>query len=290
VDPLVVLFGLGVGLLVGLTGIGGGSLMTPLLILAAGVPPTVAIGTDLAYGALTKTLGGWRVWRAGQVDLALSGWLAVGSVPGALLGVLALERAPWLTREGLLVAIAGALLVAAVGLLGRALLLPGADLRERIAVPLAPRTKALAAGFGLVLGALVGLTSVGSGALIGLVLILVFRLVPHRVVGTDVFHAAVLLWVAGAAHWVGGNVDVVLMLTILAGSLPGVWIGTALLGRVPARGLRPALGCVLLGSALGVLSKAGASVPAAAVVGLPTAAGAAAYLAHRLRRPEVATA
>src|SRR3954451_5059210 len=91
-DPLVVLFGLGVGVLVGLTGIGGGSLMTPLLILAAGIKPTVAIGTDLAYGAVTKTLGGWRVWRGGHVDVTLSKWLATGSVPGSLIGVFLLDR------------------------------------------------------------------------------------------------------------------------------------------------------------------------------------------------------
>src|SRR6059058_3648843 len=91
-DPLVIVFGLGVGVLVGLTGIGGGSLMTPLLIVVAGIKPTVAIGTDLAYGAITKTLGGWRVWRDGEVDLTLSKWLAVGSVPGSLAGVIILAR------------------------------------------------------------------------------------------------------------------------------------------------------------------------------------------------------
>src|SRR5437763_11580798 len=91
-DPLIIAFGLGVGVLIGLTGIGGGSLMTPLLIVVAGINPTVAIGTDLAYGAITKTLGGWRVWRGGQVDMALSAWLACGSVPGSLLGVALLDR------------------------------------------------------------------------------------------------------------------------------------------------------------------------------------------------------
>ena len=90
-DPLVIVFGLGVGILIGLTGIGGGSLMTPLLILFAGVQPVVAIGTDLAYGAITKTLGGWRHVRSGHVDLGLSKWLAFGSVPGSIAGVLAVD-------------------------------------------------------------------------------------------------------------------------------------------------------------------------------------------------------
>src|SRR5437763_2669282 len=90
-DPLIIAFGLGVGVLIGLTGNGGGSLMTPLLIVVAGIKPTVAIGTDLAYGAITKTLGGWRVWRDGQVDMTLSKWLAFGSVPGSVGGVILLS-------------------------------------------------------------------------------------------------------------------------------------------------------------------------------------------------------
>src|SRR3954465_3196278 len=91
-DPLVILFGLGVGVLIGLTGIGGGSLMTPLLILVVGVQPVVAIGTDLAYGAITKTVGGWRHLRSGTVDLGVSKWMAFGSVPGSIAGVFLLER------------------------------------------------------------------------------------------------------------------------------------------------------------------------------------------------------
>jgi uncharacterized protein len=91
IDPLVVAFGLGVGILIGLTGIGGGSLMTPLLVLVVGVQPVVAIGTDLAYGAITKTVGGWRRLRSGAVDRGVSKWLALGSVPGSITGVLAVD-------------------------------------------------------------------------------------------------------------------------------------------------------------------------------------------------------
>jgi uncharacterized protein len=277
-----------VGILVGLTGIGGGSLMTPLLILVAGYSPAVAIGTDLAYGAVTKTLGGWRCWRQGLVDMRLSTWLAVGSVPGALIGVWTLERLeaaygeafePWL-----LGALAGALLIVALSILARALFMPRAVAQERDSASLDGRRRALTAGIGLVLGFILGLTSVGSGALIGLALILVFKLTPRRVVGTDVFHAAVLLWTAGLAHWAGGNVDFALMGTILVGSLPGVWIGTSLLGRVPVAGLRPALGVVLLAAALGVLSKAGVDVPLAVLVGAPLLVGAGAWMLHQRRR------
>ena len=137
------------------------------------------------------------------------------------------------------------------------------------------------------LGLILGVTSVGSGALIGLALILVFQLTPHRVVGTDVFHAAILLWAAGLAHIVSGNVDFVLMGTILIGSLPGVWLGAHLIDKVPANALRPALGCVLLASALGVLTKAGADVPPAVLIGVPLAVGAGAYLLQRSRGPIV---
>jgi len=286
-DPMVIAFGLGVGVLVGLTGIGGGSLMTPLLIIFAGVSPVVAIGTDLAYGAVTKTVGGWRHLRKGTVDLGVSKWLAVGSVPGSLLGVVAVNRLHERYGSGfddtLLYAIAAALIVVAVTVLTRALFMPKLLDRERHTVVLSPGVRAGAAGLGFVLGGLVGMTSVGSGALIGLALILVFRLTPHRVVGTDVFHAAVLLWSAGLAHWVTGNVDLVLMANILLGSLPGVVIGTALITKVPASGLRPALGCVLLGSALGVLTKAGVELSAAVIVGVPAGAGVLAFALHRVR-------
>jgi hypothetical protein len=278
-DPIYILFGLGVGILVGLTGIGGGSLMTPLLLLAGGVSPAVAIGTDLAYGAVTKTVGGWRHLRSGTVDLGVSKWLAVGSVPGSLAGVAAVDL---VATDALLVFVAMALLIAALGILARAFMRTP---RERETVEMDTRRRLGAVGLGVVLGFLVGLTSVGSGALIGLVLILIFRLTPHRVVGTDVFHAAILLWTAGIAHGLAGNVDYVLAATILLGSIPGVWIGTALLPRVPAAGLRPALGCVLLAAALGVLSKAGLDVPATAIVGVPAAIGLVAYVVHRLRTP-----
>ncbi|MEA2304074.1 MAG: uncharacterized protein QOH43_1354 [Solirubrobacteraceae bacterium] len=287
-DPTIICFGLGVGILVGLTGIGGGSLMTPLLVLFAGVQPVVAIGTDLAYGAITKTLGGWRHWRKGTVDVGVSKWLAVGSVPGSLLGVLIVNRLHDAYGTGfdtkLLVGIAAALFVVSGSILFRALFMPRLVERERESVVLTTGVRAGAAGIGFVLGLLVGGTSVGSGALIGLALILVFRLTPHRVVGTDVFHAAVLLWTAGLAHWATGNVDLALMANILVGSLPGVWIGTALISRVPAGGLRPALGCVLLGSALGVLSKAGADVPGWLIVAAPVAVGLCAAVLHRARR------
>src|SRR5215216_3935535 len=118
-DPLIVVFGLGVGVLVGLTGIGGGSLMTPLLLIVIGTQPHVAVGTDIAYGALTKTVGGWRHLRSGTVDLGVSKWLAFGSVPGALAGVTLLERLD-LDVSVVLALVAGALMIVSLAVLARA--------------------------------------------------------------------------------------------------------------------------------------------------------------------------
>jgi uncharacterized membrane protein YfcA len=287
-DPLVVFFGLGVGILVGLTGIGGGSLMTPLLILVGGIPPVVAIGTDLAYGAVTKTVGGYRVFRQGQVDLKLSTWLAFGSLPASLVGVWTIDRLHDAYGDSfepyLLGALAVALVLVSVGILVRALFMPDAIAQERESADLSGRRRWLTVAIGAVLGFILGLTSVGSGALIGLALIMVFKLSPRRVVGTDVFHAAVLLWTAGIAHWAGGNVDFGLMGTILLGSIPGVWIGTGLLPRIPVDALRPTLGIVLLAASLGIASKAGVAMPIAVLVGVPIAVGLLVFMLHR-RRP-----
>jgi uncharacterized membrane protein YfcA len=284
VDPLVILFGLGVGMLVGLTGIGGGSLMTPLLVIVIGTKTTVAVGTDIAYGALTKTIGGWRHWRSGTVDMTLSKWLAFGSVPGSVAGVALVAKVHALHGKGLLYGVACALLLTAVATISRALFVP--EPKERHAVPMEGMVRYGAIALGFVLGFILGVTSVGSGALVGLALILVFRLTPHRVVGTDVLHAAIMLWAAGLAELVVGNIDYGLMGTILIGSVPGVLIGERLARVIPAAGLRPALGAVMLGSGLGVLSKAGVDISPWLIVGGPAAVGVAAYALYR-RRPRV---
>ncbi len=282
-DPLIIAFGLGVGILVGLTGIGGGSLMTPLLLIVIGTQPVVAIGTDIAYGALTKTVGGWQHFRNNTVDLGTATWLAFGSVPGSIGGVILVESLPSPPDTALLWGVAAALAFTSLVTLGRALFIANVHERERHSVPLTRRNKGMAVGLGLVLGFVLGVTSVGSGALIGLALILFFRLSPHRVVGTDVFHAAVLLWAAGLAHVIAGNVDYGLMGNILLGSLPGVLLGEWLSRRVPAAGLRPALGATMLAAALGVASKAGLDLPAYAIVGPPLLALALAYWLSRNR-------
>ncbi len=279
-DPLLILFGLGVGVLVGATGMGGGSLMTPLLILLFGIKPVVAIGTDLAYAAVTKTVGGWRHLRAGTVHTPLSLWLAIGSCPGALAGVAILE---WLDLgDILLVLVAASLLLTGTLVLLRALIWSGEGERDHI--DLNARHKVAAIVLGFTVGVCLGITSAGSGTLIAIGLILAFRLSPRRVVGTDVAHAALLLWVAALAHIASGNVDFALAGTILLGSIPGVWIGTSLATRLPERGLRPALGIVLLSSGMALLGKAGFDVPPAVLVATPIALVILSFVLLR-RRP-----
>src|SRR4051794_33225015 len=252
---------------------GGGSLMTPLLILVFGVNPVTAIGTDLAYGAVTKTVGGWRHMRPKTVDLRLSGWMACGSVPAAVGGVYALhalERALGAQVDDVvLVAVAAALLVCGAATLAKSAGLLGRTAGERDDAAPTRANKVKAALVGAVVGFVLGVTSAGSGALIAVALILLFRLSPRRVVGTDVFHAAILLWAAATAHVVAGNVDWGLAGTILLGSVPGVWLGTALSARVPVATLRALLGIVLVGAGLGLLSKAGAAIPAPVIAAVP---------------------
>ncbi|HET6547726.1 MAG TPA: sulfite exporter TauE/SafE family protein [Solirubrobacter sp.] len=281
-DPWLIVFGFGVGALVGATGMGGGSLMTPLLILLFGIKPVVAVGSDLAYAAITKTAGGWLHLRKGTVQTSLAWWLAAGSCPGAILGVVMLERLG--LDDVLLPLISGALLLTGALVLLRSLVSSGAN--ERDTVPLQARHKLAAVVLGAVVGFVLGLTSAGSGTLIAIGLILAFRLAPRRVVGTDVFHAAVLLWVAAIAHLFSGNVDLVLTGTILIGSLPGVWVGTQLGTRLPERGLRPALGVVILAAGLALLTKSGLDIPAAVIIGVPLVLGAIAFLVLRNSPPK----
>jgi uncharacterized membrane protein YfcA len=291
-DPAIVLFGLGVGVLVGTTGMGGGSLMTPLLILVFGVKPVVAVGTDLAYAAVTKTVGGWRHFRKGTVFPRMAFWLAVGSCPGALAGVWILDRLREAWGEDfdrfMLASIGAALLLTGSLVLLRALALADHAARERNAFHMQTRHKVAAVVLGGSIGFILGITSAGSGTLIAIGLILGFRLSPRRVVGTDVAHAAVLLWVAALAHMFSGNIDYGLAGTILLGSVPGVWIGAAVSTRLPSEWLRVALATVMLASGLALVGKAGLEIPAAVLVGAPLAIGAfSAAVLHRRGQPEL---
>jgi len=283
-DPLIVLFGLGVGFLVGTTGMGGGSLMTPLLIIVFGVQPVVAVGTDLAYAAVTKTVGGIKHLRQGTVKLDIVAWLALGSIPGAVTGVYILDQLRAAYGDGfdelVLVLIASALLLTGSLVLIRALFSKNVAEQERDDFKLDLTHRATAVAVGLFVGVVLGITSAGSGVLIAIALILFFKLTPIKVVGTDVFHAALVLWAASLAHLVSGNIDIGLAGNILIGSIPGVWIGSHLAPRLPEAGLRPALAIVLLTSGLSLLAKAGIAIPVAALVAVPILLSAAAWLVH----------
>jgi uncharacterized protein len=274
VDFALVAFGLGVGILVGMTGIGGGSLMTPMLILVFGVTPVTAIGTDLAYAAVTKTVGGWKHLRQKTVDLTLSSWMALGSVPAAIGGVYVLTLLEeWLGQDfedAVIAILAGALLLTGAATLIRAFLKRMHE-RERDTIEMERRHKVAAVVLGVCVGFVLGVTSAGSGALIAVGLILLFRLSPQRVVGTDVFHAAILLWAAGLAHVFAGNVDFGLAGTILLGSVPGVWLGSHWSVRVEPAVLRTTLAVVLIGAGLALLIKAGLDIPVAVIVPFPLA-------------------
>jgi uncharacterized membrane protein YfcA len=273
-DIALIGFGLGVGVLVGMTGIGGGSLMTPMLILVFGVQPVTAIGSDLAYAAVTKTVGGYKHLRQHTVDIRLSSWMAIGSVPAAVFGVYVLDLLEdWAGRDFddvLITILAGALLITGAATMVRNFL-KGMDARERETIPMERRHKIAAVAMGATVGFVLGVTSAGSGALIAVGLILLFRLTPQRVVGTDVFHAAILLWAAGLAHVSAGNVDFGLVGNILIGSIPGVWVGSHWSVRVEPAVLRGTLALVLIGAGLALLIKAGLGIPLVVIVPFPVA-------------------
>lgn len=258
-DPAIIIFGFGIGAMVGMTGMGGGTLMTPLLILLFGVKPVTAIGTDIFYAAVTKTVGGWRHLRMGTVNMGLALWLAAGSVPASVAGVWAISILQSRIGEEKLDSIVyallgGTLLMVGIITLARALILSNL-IEEREDFEIKRRHKIAAVAIGATTGFVIGITSAGSGTVIAILLIAVFRLAPKKVVGTDVFHAAILLWAAGIAHWVGGNVDFVLAGNILLGSIPGVIVGSHFAARAPTGFLRTALGVVLIASGVVTVQK-----------------------------------
>ena len=283
IDPLIIVFGLGVGTLIGMTGVGAGSLMTPLLVLVLGIKPLTAVGSDLAYAAVTNSVGGWRHWRQRTVQVNLSTWLALGAVPAAIVGVVVLKVLehgdPKSFDDTILIALGAAILLCGLAILGR-LLLPDATAKEREHVTLTPRLKAIALALGAAIGFIVGVTSAGGGTLITMAMIMVFRLAPRQVVATSVFNSAILLWAAALAHVVAGDVDYGLAGTILIGSVPGVWIGSALSYRMPVGTLRIVLGLLLIGAGLALGKKAGIDIPTGVIAAFPVFVGVAFALAH----------
>lgn len=240
-----------VGLIVGLTGVGGGSLMTPLLVLAFGVAPATAVGTDLLYAAITKAGGSTAHARHGTVQWRIVGLLAAGSVPAAVvttfvLSVLGMSSA--MLRSVLTTTLGIALLLTAAAIIFR-----------RSVQALAQRQARQRGGWreqhlstitivvGALIGILVTISSVGAGALGTVALFFLYpRLETRHIVGTDIAHAVPLTLVAGLGHAFLGTVDYVLLGSLLIGSLPGIWIGSHLSARLPERYVRTALATILL--------------------------------------------
>ncbi|MCX7099774.1 MAG: sulfite exporter TauE/SafE family protein [Methylococcales bacterium] len=249
-----------VGLLVGVTGVGGGSLMTPLLVFLFGFKPSVAVGTDLLFAAITKTGGVWvHHGKHGSVDWRIVGWMALGSIPFALMTLYVLHYLMSIGKEttGAITFTLGiALVLTACSLLVRSMLISRAKklgpIDDEHSNPQnAARFKHLQIPatvlIGAVLGVLVTLSSVGAGALGTVALLFLYpRMTTLKIVGTDLAHAIPLTAVAGIGHLSLGNVDLILLGSLLVGSLPGIWIGSHLSAKIPERYLRPVLALILL--------------------------------------------
>jgi uncharacterized membrane protein YfcA len=268
IQPLYSLSGFAVGLLVGLTGVGGGSLMTPILILLFGIHPASAVGTDLLYAAATKTAGSLVHGYNRTVDWQVVGRLASGSVPATVLTILALS----------FVNLSGAMARDLIsGLLTIALFITAFALvfRDRIIRRYAPRigrlserrVAGLTVAVGAILGMLVSISSVGAGAIGVTALILLYPQLPiARIVGSDIAHAVPLTLVAGLGHWWLGSINLNLLIPLLLGSVPGIVLGSYVVTRVPETALRlllaGTLAIVATKLALDTYSSAGAVVTA----------------------------
>jgi uncharacterized membrane protein YfcA len=277
-----VLTGLLIGILVGMTGMGGGSLMTPILVIVFGFTPTLAVGTDILHGAIFKTVGAIRHRRLGTVHHQLSGWMFLGSAPFSLLGVAAATRIEHRygdsATEVMGYVLGGALLFGAAGLVLKSFVKKGVVGDEPFEMVWRDRLAAVA--IGIVGGFIVGLTSVGSGTFFGLTMLFVFSLSAHKVVGTDILHAAALLYVAGFGHFVAGNVDMHAVGWLLIGSVPGVLIGSHYSVRIPEAWLRLALADGLAISGLKLVQVP--NVYLAVAIGVSVGVGAA--LVVRMQR------
>jgi hypothetical protein len=252
IDPLYVVSGFGVGLLVGMTGVGGGSLMTPLLIFVFGIKPHLAIGTDLLFAAFTKMGGTVSLARARVVDWRIVGQVAAGSIPATLATLHLLQRlgpANPATQTLMTTTLGLALLLTAIATFYKAVRGKAAPTRiapELIDQATRARHWALPVLFGAVIGTLVTITSVGAGAVGVIVLMLLYPALPlPRIVAADIAHAVPLTLVAGLGHASIGSVDWPLLLKLLAGSLPGIWVGAHLVHKTPDRVIRSLLSLLL---------------------------------------------
>jgi uncharacterized membrane protein YfcA len=258
------LAGLVVGMAVGATGVGGGSLMTPILILFYGIAPAVAVGTDLLYASLSKAFAVTLHGKNGSVDWPIVGWLSLGSVPAALLTLLFIRyHGPGEDLDRLIkLTLSGAVILTATGTLLRRQLLEFAKherfdwlrrLHER-------GQRSMTVASGVAIGALVTISSVGAGVIGMMLLLLLYpRHQAIKLVGSDLAHAVIITGIAGLGHASLGTVDYALLGYLLLGAIPGIWLGTRVGFRLPDRALRPVIAGLLLFIGAGMLTRAIAS-------------------------------
>jgi uncharacterized protein len=247
INPLYSLSGFVVGLLVGFTGVGGGSLMTPLLVLLFHIHPSTAVGTDLLYAGATKSVGTAVHGASRTVDWGIVGRLVCGSAPAAILTLIAMVHfhAKSEGSHGVITTVLGAaLILTAIAILFRKMIL---DFFARPTAAISPRTRTLyTVMLGAVLGVLVSLTSVGAGAIGVTVLLILYPGLPaSKLVGSDIAHAVPLTLIAGFGHWLMGDVNLGLLVSLLVGSIPGIIVGSLLSARAPDSVLRPILASTL---------------------------------------------
>jgi len=245
-----------VGALVGLTGVGGGSLMTPLLVLLFGFHPATAVGTDLLYASVTKTAGTAVHGKRQTVDWKIVGGLAMGSVPAAIATIALMAYFDVKTAQSaflLNLLLGGALLLTSITVFFRPWILSWAG--HHIDAMEDRRTTRWTVLLGIMLGVLVSITSVGAGALGTTALLILYPKLPvARIAGSDIAHAVPLTLIAGIGHWLIGSVDLTLMLSLLVGSIPGVILGSLLATRSSDSVLRPILAITLLVSSVKLLT------------------------------------
>jgi uncharacterized membrane protein YfcA len=248
IDPLYSISGFGVGFLVGMTGVGGGSLMTPLLILLFGIHPATAVGTDLLYAAATKTGGSLVHGWARSIHWGVVARLACGSLPASIVTIMVLWQLNLngeVARSLINLVLCGALFLTAVALIFRNVIME--RYRQSFDRLSAAQTTLLTVLVGVVLGVIVSISSVGAGAVGVMALLLLYPKLPMaRIIGSDIAHAVPLTLVAGSGHWMMGAVDWHLMGSLLVGSLPGILIGSYSAIRVPETALRLVLATTLI--------------------------------------------
>ncbi|MCZ8523648.1 MULTISPECIES: sulfite exporter TauE/SafE family protein [Paenibacillus] len=249
----IVLMGALVGLLVGLTGVGGAALLTPLLMLI-GIQPTVAVATDLFYNSITKLFGSIQHFRQGTLQKKLVLYLAMGSIPGAVTAVLLIRFFPPLhiLQDAIIKHALGiVLIIVAVLSIAKLWILKEQD--NSIQKKPLEEKKGLTILIGVLLGFVVGLTSVGSGSLFALAMMFFYRLKAAELVGTDIVHAFLLVSAASLVHAGLGNVDYLLALNLLLGSVPGVLLGSSLSAKLPAKPLRTFMASIILISGINLI-------------------------------------